>query len=234
MCVFVYIYIYIMYVCRYVCTYIYIYVLCIYINMCVRIYIYIYIMYIYMCVCVRIYIYIYIMYIYVCVRIYIYILCIYVYIMNIYIYILCIIYIYILCVYIYMCTYIYIYVYMCVYVYIYMCVRIYIYISRVVKPLNSSYTFRSNRGVRPGLDWSLVTSRVCEHGPFSSLIYHFCYEKKCYPHVKLGHAACNGPAVFSSFQSQIFVSFATLTAFSWSAHLFSRSLWSAFYSVLCL
>ena len=102
-------------------------------------------------------------------------------------------------IYIYVCTYIYIYV--CVYVYIYVCVRVYIYIylSRVVKPLNSSCTFRSNRGVRPGLDWSLVTSRVCEHGPFSSLIYHFCYEKKCYPHVKLGHAACNGPAVFHLF-----------------------------------
>ena len=128
-----------------------------------------------------------------------------------------------------MCTYIYIY-----YVYKYMCVRIYIYISRVVTPLNSSCTFRSNRGVRPGLDWSLVTSRACEHGPFSSLICHFCYEKTCYPHVKLGHEACNGPAVFSSFQSQIFVSFATLTAFSWSAHLFNRSFWSAFYSVLCL
>ena len=30
------------------------------------------------------------------------------------------------------------------------------------------------------------------------------------------------------------MSFATLTAFSWSAHLFSSSFWSAFYSVLCL
>ena len=48
------------------------------------------------------------------------------------------------------------------------------------------------------------------------------------------HAACNGPAVFSPFHSEIFVSFATLTAFSWSAHLFSSSFWSAFYSVLCL
>ena len=28
--------------------------------------------------------------------------------------------------------------------------------------------------------------------------------------------------------------FTTLTAFSWSAHLFSSSFWSAFYSVLCL
>ena len=51
---------------------------------------------------------------------------------------------------------------------------------------------------------------------------------------KQGHAACNGPAVFSPFHSQIFVSFATLTAFSWSAHLLSSSFWSAFYSVLCL
>ena len=228
------------------CVFVHIYILCMYVDMCVRIYIYI--MYIYKYVCTYIYIYTYIMYIYVCTYIYIYIyimyicVCTYIYIMYIcvyyeYIYIylcVCIYIMYIYYVYIYVCTYIYICV--CVRIYIYVCVRIYIYIyiSRVVKPLNSSCTFRSNRGVRPGLDWSLVTSRVCEHGPFSSLIYHFCYEKTCYPHVKLGHAACNGPAVFSSFQSQIFVSFATLTAFSWSAHLFSRSFWSAFYSVLCL
>ena len=111
---------------------------------------------------------------------------------------------YIIYIYIYIHIYVYVYIYI---MYINICVRIYIYIyiSRVVTPLNSSCTFRSNRGVRPGLDWSLVTSRGCEHGPFSSLICHFCYEKTCYPHVKLGHEACNGPAVFSSFQSQICV-----------------------------
>ena len=54
------------------------------------------------------------------------------------------------------------------------------------------------------------------------------------PEKKQGHAACNGPAVFSPFQSQIFLCRMTLTAFSLSAHLFSSSFWSAFYSVLCL